>query len=68
MIPRTEAISSQPEPGTGATNLVVKADSILWLSLIGTHLNIIAQAYGSYTTGEDWVDFIASDLRKGIGE
>ena len=73
MPPRTETISYQPEAGAGAANLVAKADSppawsnsLLWLPLLGTHLNIMAQAYGYYAPLEDCVDFIAKDLTAGL--
>ena len=69
MSARSETTSSSPKTGN---NLIAKADappaysqSLLWVPLIGTYLNIMmqAQSYSSYL--EDLADFIAEDLTKG---
>ena len=73
MPPRAETINYQSEAGSGAANLVAKADSppsfsktMQWLPAVCTHLNIMEQAYGYYTPLEDCVDFIAKDLTLGL--
>lgn len=67
-----EALIPAPDDCSG-DNLVAKADSppqwrntLKWVPLIGSYLNILRQAGGYVTSVEDMVDFIATDFEKGL--
>jgi len=73
MDPRSATIDYSDKAGTGAENLVAGADSppafskkLLWVPLIGTYLNIMAQAQDYFAPLEDCVDFMARDLERGL--
>lgn len=73
MTPKTAEPQFPPPAETSSSNLVAKADSPpAWLGkyrsipLIGFYLNIMAQAQSYFAVLEDCVDFIATDLEKGL--
>lgn len=69
-MPFEEKINYSPKRGN---NLISGSDSppelsetMLWVPIVGTYLNIMVQAGGYAAPLEDCVDFIASDLAKGL--
>ncbi|KAK5136344.1 hypothetical protein LTR08_003470 [Meristemomyces frigidus] len=72
MPPRSESVHYPPEAGADADHLIVGVESppawsktLQWVPLLGTYLNIMAQAQAYVTPLEDCVDFIARDLSAG---
>ncbi|KAK3071961.1 hypothetical protein LTR53_007693 [Teratosphaeriaceae sp. CCFEE 6253] len=73
MDPRASTIDYAPQAGAGASNLVAGADAppawsrkLQWVPLLGTYLNIMAQAPDYFAPLEDCVDFLAGDLVAGL--
>jgi len=71
--PKHDTPQFPPSADTSASNLVAKADAPpAWVEkyrsvpLIGNYLNIMAQAQSYYAVLENCVDFIATDLEKGL--
>jgi hypothetical protein len=67
-----EALIPAPDDCSG-DNVIAKADSppewnntLKWVPLIGTFLNILCQASGYSTSVEDPAHFIAADFEKGL--
>jgi hypothetical protein len=73
MPPKYKTPQYPPPTDVSANNLVVKGDAppnwkdtFRGLPLIGTYLNILAQAQSYYARLEDCVDFMSADLEKGL--
>lgn len=74
MPPKYDTPRFPPPADASASNLVAQADAPpAWVEkyrtvpLIGNHLNILAQAQSYFSALENCVDFIATDLEKGLG-
>ena len=73
MTPRSESVNYSPVAGADADHLVAGIDfppawsnTLQWVPLLGTYLNIMAQAHAYFTPLEDCVDFIARDISAGL--
>jgi NAD(P)H-binding len=71
--PKYDTAQNPAPADCSGDNLVAKADSppewkntLRWLPLIGTFLNIGAQVQSYYTGMEESMDFIAADFEKGL--
>ncbi|KAF2675697.1 NAD(P)-binding protein [Lentithecium fluviatile CBS 122367] len=73
MSPKHKEIRIPPPDDCSAANVVANADSppewrdtLKWVPLLGPYLNVFGLAGGYATSLEDPMDFIATDLEKGL--
>jgi hypothetical protein len=73
MTPKYDNPQFPPPADVAASNLMAKADTPpAWsgkyqsVPLIGSYLNILAQAQSYFALLENCVDFVASDLERGL--